>query len=204
MMPPDDGIETMTHPLLASRWSPSIFDPAHEVTGDEVASLLTAAQWAPSAGNSQPWAYVVCRRGGANHRRFVAHLSRGNSVWVPTASVVFVTLCQVATDAGADTGPDAPTYSDYAAYDVGQAAAHLTIEARALGLDAHQFAGFDHEAVLAEFEIPLNFAVLTGIAVGRHGDEAVVAAASERDQERELRARTRRPIRLFGAGTMQP
>jgi len=183
----------MTHDLLAQRWSPSIFDPAHEVTDDEVADLLTAAQWAPSAGNSQPWAYVVCRRGDANHRAFVAHLSRGNSGWVPTASVVFVTLCQSATD----PEPDAPVYSDYAEYDVGQAAAHLSIEARALGLEAHQFAGFDHEAVSAAFAIPSNFTVLTGIAVGRHGDAAVVAAAPERDQERELRARTRRPVRLF-------
>jgi nitroreductase len=183
----------MTHDLLAQRWSPSIFDPAHQVTDDEVASLLMAAQWAPSAGNSQPWAYVVCRRGDDNHRRFVPYLSRGNSGWVPTASVVFVTLCQIATD----PVPDAPTYSDYAAYDVGQAAAHLTIEARALGLDAHQFAGFDHEAVTREFEIPIHFTVLTGIAVGRHGGPEVVAAALERDQERELRRRTRRPLRLF-------
>ncbi len=183
----------MTHPLLRQRWSPSIFDRAHEIGDDEVASLLTAAQWAPSAGNSQPWAYVVCRRGDANHQRFVPHLSRGNSGWVPTASVVFVTLCQVSSD----PEPDAPTYSDYAAYDVGQAAAHLTLQARALGLEAHQFAGFDHEAVTAEFEIPLNFTVLTGIAVGRHGDAAVISAAPERDQERELRSRTRRPIRLF-------
>jgi nitroreductase len=186
-------LTTSTNDLLAGRWSPSIFDPAHEIGDDEVASLLTAAQWAPSAGNSQPWAYVVCRRGDENHQRFVAHLSRGNSGWVPKAPVVFVTLCQTATD----PVPDAPSYSDYAEYDTGQAAAHITIQARLLGLDAHQFAGFDHEAVTESFDIPVNFTVMTGIAVGRHGDAAVVAAAPERDQERELRDRVRRPIRLF-------
>jgi nitroreductase len=184
---------TLMHDLLAGRWSPSIFDPAHHISDAQVESLLTAAQWAPSAGNSQPWAYVVCRRGDDHHRRFVRHLSRGNSGWVPTASIVFVTLCQTATD----PMPDAPSYSDYAAYDTGQAAAHITIQARLLGLDAHQFAGFDHEAVTAEFEIPSNFEVMTGIAVGRHGDADVVAAASERDQEREQRDRVRRPVRLF-------
>jgi nitroreductase len=187
------GSTTMTHELLAHRWSPSIFDPVYEVTDEQVASLLTAAQWAPSAGNSQPWAYLVCRRGDRNHQRFVPKLSRGNAGWVPTASVVFVTLCQIATD----PEPDAPTYSDYAAYDVGQSAAHLTVEARALGLESHQFAGFDHDAVAAEFEIPMNFSVLTGIAVGRVASPQVIAAVSSRDQERELRERTRRPIRLF-------
>jgi nitroreductase len=187
-----DEIGYMTHELLAHRWSPTIFDPAHEVTDEQVASLLTAAQWAPSAGNSQPWAYVVARRGDASHQRFTPYLSRGNS-WVPAASVVFVALCQTATDPVAD----APVYSDYAAYDVGQAAAHITIEARALGLDAHQFAGFDHDGVSREFAIPLNFAVLTGIAVGLHGDAAVIAAAAAGDRERESRERTRRPVRLF-------
>lgn len=186
----------MTHELLARRWSPSIFDPAHEISDEELASLLTAAQWAPSAGNSQPWAYVVCRRGDDSHQRFVELLSRGNRGWVPRASVVFVTLCQIATDPVAD----APAYSDYAEYDVGQAAAHITIEARALGLDAHQFAGFDHEGVTEAFDIPTNFKVMTGIAVGRHGDAALIAAADEREQERERRERVRRAIRVFSGG----
>lgn len=185
----------MTDELLTHRWSPSIFDADHEISDDEVARLLTAAQWAPSAGNSQPWAYVVCRRGDANHQRFVTHLSRGNSGWVPAASVVFVTLCQTATD----PEPDAPSYSDYAEYDVGQAAAHLTLQARILLLEAHQFAGFDHQAVAEEFAIPGHLKVMTGIAVGRHGDAEVIAGAPLRDQERELRERTRRPLRLYGA-----
>ena len=181
------------HELLAGRWSPSIFDPAHVVSDEEVASLIAAARWAPSAGNSQPWAYVVCRRGDENHRRFVQHLSRGNSGWVPKASLVIVTLCQTATD----PMPDAPSYSDYAEYDTGQAAAHLTIQARVFGLEAHTFAGFDHEAVTETFGIPSNFKVMTGIAIGRPGDHAQIAAASERDQERERRERVRRPVRLF-------
>ncbi len=168
---------------MRGRWSPTVFDPAHVLGDDELDSLLTAAQWAPSAGNSQPWAFVVCRRGDERHDRFVPLLSRGNSGWVPRASVVFVTLCQMATDAV----PDAPTYSDYAAYDVGQAAAHLTLQARALGLEAHQFAGFDHDGAAAAFDVPSHFAVLTGIAVGLHGGPAVVSAADPGDLEREQR-----------------
>jgi nitroreductase len=32
------------HPLLASRWSPAMFDPEHEITDAEVELLLTAAR----------------------------------------------------------------------------------------------------------------------------------------------------------------
>jgi len=38
---------------------------------------------------------------------------------------------------------------------------------------------------------------MTGIAVGRPGDAGVVAAAEERDRQREERVRDRRPVRLF-------
>jgi len=183
----------MTHELLAGRRSPTIFDAGHEISDDELASLLTAAQWAPSAGNSQPWAFIVCRRGDHNHDRFAKFLSRGNAGWVPRASLVVVTLAQVATEPGGDS----PAYSDYAEYDVGQAAAHLTLQARALGLEAHQFAGFDHAAVTREFAIPDHFKVLTGIAIGRPGSPAQVAAAEPGEREREQRVRVRRELLLF-------
>src|SRR3982751_2675214 len=45
----------LLHPLLARRWSPTIFDEFYEARVAEVESLLEAARWAPSAGNSQPW-----------------------------------------------------------------------------------------------------------------------------------------------------
>lgn len=64
------------HPLLASRWSPTTFDTSHELTAAEVDLLLEAARWAPSAGNSQPWALIVGRRGDDTHRRLVRHLYR--------------------------------------------------------------------------------------------------------------------------------
>ena len=69
------------HDLLASRWSPTVFDSRHELTHAEVELLMEAARWAPSAGNSQPWAFVIGRRGDATHRRLVRHLTRSSSRW---------------------------------------------------------------------------------------------------------------------------
>ena len=183
---PQPGAEDLSEPLR-SRWSPSVYDDGHTLERAEIDQLLTAAQWAPSAGNSQPWTFFVCERGSANHDRLVSHLSRGNSGWVPRASVVFVTAAQVSTGEEAD----APAFSDYARYDVGQAAAHLTLQARSMGLHAHQFAGFDHEALATDLGLPTTHVLLTGIAVGVPGDPAEV---EERTAARDHRVRVRRGL----------
>lgn len=159
-----------------------MFDPAHELSDDDVATLLHAAQWAPSWGNTQPWRFVVLRRGRPGHDVLVRHLTEGNSGWVPRASAVFV------------AGTDPSAEADYARYDLGQAAAHLTLQARAMGLHAHQFAGFDHEATAAGLGIPDDVLVLSGIAVGVLGDPATAAAA---DVERNTRVRKRKDLTEF-------
>lgn len=183
---PMSGAERLAEPLR-SRWSPVVFDPAHDLADDEIETLLEAARWSPSAGNTQPWRLGVARRGDAAHGALVAHLSRGNSGWVPRASVVLLAGTQVAKDEDGN-GPDEPTYSFY---DLGQAAAHVTLQARAMGLHAHQFAGFDHEAVAEAVGLPAYVRLLSGIAVGRLGDPAL---ADERDRARQERERVRRPL----------
>ena len=164
-----------------------MYDESHRLTPGEIETLLRAAQWAPSAGNSQPWVFFVCVPGSPNHDRLVATLSRGNSGWVPRASVVFLTAAHVRTG----DEHDAPVFSDYALHDVGQAAAHLTLQARAMGLQAHQFAGFDHEALAEALAVPATHRLLTGIAVGVAGDPADV---DERTAARDHRDRVRKPL----------
>lgn len=178
--------ESLAEPMR-SRWSPSIFDADHRLTDEQVETLLHAAQWSPSYGNTQPWAFLVAERGGTTHDALVPHLRPGNAGWVPRASVVFLAATQVAAD---PTGNDLKGAS-YACYDLGQAAAHLTLQARAMGLHAHQFGGFDHEAVAAALGVPEWFRVLSGIAVGVRGSPDEVP---ERDREREQRERRRKPL----------
>lgn len=189
---PMPGAEDLTD-HLRDRWSVSVFDDSHELSGENVRNLLRAAQWAPSAGNGQPWSFVVATRGSAAHDILVRHLSRGNSGWVPRASAVFITLAQVAPD------PDGngPKWATYSYYDLGQAAAHLTVQAAALGLATHQFAGFDHDAVAAELGVPAWWQVMTGIAVGVRGNPADVDPS---DAEREDRERTRKPLSQIAFG----
>ncbi|GAA5140326.1 nitroreductase family protein [Nocardioides marinquilinus] len=186
---PTPDAEGLAEPLR-SRWSPSVFDPAHTLGRDDVALLLEAARWAPSRGNSQPWALVVAPRGSAAHAALVPHLSRGNSGWVPRASLVVLAGCRL--DELKDTA-----HAPHAHHDLGQAVAHLTLQARAMGLHAHQFAGFDADAAAAALGVPDGVRLMTGVAVGARGDAAEVP---KRDAEREQRPRVRRPLEEVATG----
>jgi nitroreductase len=148
------------HPLLASRWSPLDFDVDHEVSAAQVDLLLEAARWAPSAGNSQPWAFIVGLRGDPIHQRLVAGVARSAARWAPNASALVANLAHRYV-AGTDW-----EYSEFAQYDLGQAVAHLTLQARALGLFVRQFRAFDREGLAAEFEIPEHWEITTMAAIG--------------------------------------
>ncbi len=151
------------HPLLAGRWSPTAFDPSHELGVEEIDLLLEAARWAPSAGNSQPWAFVVGRRGDRTHRRLLAHLAGSSAGWAATASLLVANLSHRFVE---DTDWE---YSEFALYDLGQAVAHMTVQARALGLHVRQFRAFHRQALADEFAVPGHWEVTTMSAVGRAG-----------------------------------
>ena len=136
------------HELLVTRWSPVGFDEGHRASDEDVADLLEAARWAPSAGNSQPWGFVVGRRGDGTHQRLTAHLAPSSARWAPQASLLVANLSHRLVD-GTDW-----EYSEFATYDLGQAVAHMTIQARALDLHVRQFRAFDRAALAAEFEVP--------------------------------------------------
>lgn len=181
---PSQDLRARLTPVLRDRWSPRVLDDTHELADEELLLLLEAARWAPSTGNSQPWSYLVGRRGDDTFARIVPTLTKGNSRWVPRASAILVSLRQVAPAPGEEPG----TYA-YAAHDTGQAAAHLTVQAESMGLVVHQFAGFDHDAVAAEFGVPEHIRVTAGIAVGREGDPATTDV-----HEKDRSARSRRPL----------
>lgn len=177
------------HDLLAQRWSPRVYDPEHVLAPDDLRTILEAARWAPSAGNAQPWAFVAGFRGDATHAAFVPLLSRGNAFWAPRASALLLTAHQVAAEPGSEF-----VFSDYAAHDLGQAAAHLTVQAQSMGLHVHQFAGFDHDAATEAFAVPSHWRVTTGIAIGRLATPESIEADEPSLADRERRPRARRPL----------
>ena len=152
------------HPLVAERWSPRGFDRAHELGDQALTALLEAARWAPSSQNSQPWRFLVTRRGEDAHDRLFATLAPGNQAWAGTASALVLVAAQTVTDDGRPRR--------FALYDTGQAVATLVTQAQADGLSVHQMGGFDTAAVRAEFGLDETLTPVVILAIGRHDSSA--------------------------------
>jgi nitroreductase len=171
------------HPLLAERWSPRGFDRAHELGDQALTALLEAARWAPSAHNSQPWRFLVTRRGEEAHGRLFAALAPGNQAWAGTASALVLVVARI-------VGENGSPYP-WALYDTGQAVAALVTQAQADGLAVHQMGGFDTAAVRAEFGLGEDLTPVVVLAIGRRDG---LADLPEHLAAREAAPRTRRPV----------
>lgn len=154
------------------------FDGGHQPDPAALIAMLEAARLAPSAGNSQPWRFIVGQRGDDVHRRLVSHLARSSATWAPDADFLIANLSQVAL-------PDSDlTYSEFARYDLGQAVAHMTFEAHLHGLSSHQFRAFDRGAVEGEFSLPSHIEAtsMTAFGVPAHAIGEVVGSGTNRER----------------------
>jgi nitroreductase len=182
---PDRTADTAAalHPLLAGRWSPRGFDGMAELGEAELDNLLEAARWAPSAANLQPWRFIVGRRADATFERIVAVLADGNKAWAPNASLLIVAVAATVDGEGKP--------QRWAEYDTGQAVAHLSLQAEALGLNVHQMGGFDPAGLVETFALAEGFVPISVTAIGRLDPDAPLP---DYLHERERAPRVRRPL----------
>src|ERR1700712_4000926 len=170
--------------VLNERWSPRSFDVTSEVDEAALTAALEAARWSPSAGNTQPWKFIVARRGTATFDLVNANLMGFNQAWTPNASVLIVAVAEVVDEDGKPRR--------WGHYDLGQAVAHLSVQAHADGLHVHQMGGIEVEGLREAFGLDERWDPVTVTALG------LVASADELPDEktraRELAPRTRKPL----------
>ena len=175
------------HELLQSRWSPRAFwdqliDP------EMLNSILEAARWAPSSFNEQPWCFIVATKQNlAEFDRLLSCLVEANQAWAKSASVLMISVAKLHFDRN---GKD----NRHAFHDVGAAASNLALQATALGLFAHQMAGFDIEKTRETFSIPEGYEPVAAIALGYLGDPQTLP---EKLRDAELAPQTRRSLETF-------
>ncbi len=153
------------------------------MTDDALTALLEAARWAPSANNSQPWRFVVARRGEEDFATLVELLAGGNRVWAQHASALVLVLAETVDAQGSPRS--------HALYDTGQAVAQLVAQAQAEGLVTHQMGGFDAAGATSELALPAGLSPVVVVAVGAHDPQAVLPEALA---ARENAPRTRLPL----------
>lgn len=168
---------------LVERWSPRAYDPAAEIDPSVIRTVLEAARWAPSANNVQPWRFVVARRGTEAFATVHDALLGFNQAWADSAAVLVVNIAETADDEGKPR--------PWAKYDLGQAVAHLTVQAQHEGLHTHQMGGFDARRLHAAFGLAGNLEVVSITAIGVLGD---VDALPDPLREREAAPRLRKPL----------
>jgi nitroreductase len=174
-------------PLIARRWSPRAFEE-RPVESEKLKSLFEAARWAPSSNNEQPWRFLTAtKESRSDYDRLFSCLSEGNAKWVFRAPVLMLSVASLFFE---DDGKP----NRHAMHDTGLAVENLVLQATALGLQAHQMAGYDVERARKECQIPSGFEPVAMIAVGYPGDPAILP---EYLHERELKPRERQPIEDF-------
>ena len=97
------------------------------------------------------------------------HLTASSGAWAPEASVLVANLSHRFVE---DTDWE---FSEFSLYDLGQAVAHMTVQAAALGLMVRQFRAFDRDALEADFAIPPHWEATTMAAIGRAREPAADA-----------------------------
>lgn len=168
---------------IASRWSPRSFAGEHELPEGALRGVFEAARWAPSASNTQPWRFIIARRGGAAFGQIEAALLGFNQQWAGRAAALVVNAAQTVDEEGKALR--------WAEYDLGQAVASYSLQARAEGLYAHQMGGFDADAIRAAFglgndQVPLSITALGAIADPEQLPETL--------REREVAPRSRKAL----------
>jgi nitroreductase len=174
------------HELLKKRWSPRAFDE-WPVEADKLLSLFEAARWAPSSNNGQPWRFLVAtKEHKAEYDRLFNCLVEGNQKWAYRAPVLLLSVAKLEFEDGSP--------NRHALHDTGMAAANLVVQATALGLVAHQMAGFRIDQVRADCKIPEGYEPAAMIAVGYPGDPALLP---DHLRARETQPRVRKPLTEF-------
>ncbi|MGW5556177.1 nitroreductase family protein [Micromonospora sp. NPDC003944] len=168
-------------PLLAYRWSPLAFHPTGKVSAADTSSLLEAARWAPSLGNRQPWRFTVGYRDDETWKRILVNLPERDQRWAHRAAALLL---------AAHVEPDSAS-TDGIAYDLGQAVAHLTVQATALGLHVRQVLSVDRAGLAADLNLPSDVRPYAVLVVGQLGDPLSLPADLVAE---ETGLRRRRPL----------
>jgi nitroreductase len=122
---------------------------------DHLKQILTAAQLAPSAGNKQPWRFVVVK--DPETKKKLSVIAR-NQTWISDAGVVVAAL---AMD---KKSPE--VYERWAERDVMTAVEHMVLSAWELGYGACWIGAFEEDQVKELLKVPKEMTVIVLLPIG--------------------------------------
>ncbi len=172
--------------LILRRWSPRAFADT-SVSDTHLKTIFTAASWAASSYNEQPWRFLVGRKGDETWSKIFNSLLPLNQGWANAAPVLYAAIVKKTFSHNGSVNQVAP-------HDVGAACATLSLQATALGLHTHGMAGFNPQTLRDSFGIPSDYDPTSCWALGYLGDPATLP---ENYRNLEFLPRTRKPLEVF-------
>lgn len=173
--------------LFRHRWSPYRFEPRGVETG-KLLRCLEAARWSASSYNEQPWSWIIARREETDaFETMIGCLAEANQEWARNAGALLLTVTR-----GAFARSGQP--NRVALHDLGLAAAQLTLQATAEGLQVHQMAGVNLSRVRVVYEIPEGYDPQTAIAIGYPATDPPADNTQRELEKRDRGPRNRKPL----------
>ena len=172
---------------IAGRWSPYRFEP-QVIEPELLTRCFEAARWASSSFNEQPWRWILATRDQPEEfDRMLGCLLEANRGWASQAGALVLSAYRAKFSRNENP-------NRVALHDLGQAAALLSVQASALGLQVHQMAGINLSQIRTEYQIPADFEPATAIAIGYPTNNAPDSPEAEKMAEREQAARQRNSL----------
>ncbi|NOY51714.1 MAG: nitroreductase family protein [Chlorobi bacterium] len=163
--------------LIENRWSTRAFSGS-KVEEGKLNSILEAGLWAASAFNEQPWRFIVGRKGSETYDKILSTLVEWNQRWAGKAGVLVLNIAK-----NTFTHNNKPNAT--CNYDLGQAAAFMSIEAVNQGLCSHQMSGFDAQKAAEIFNINRGYNIVSVTAIGYYGDAEELPADMQKSENEE-------------------
>ena len=174
------------HDLIATRWSPRSFSDK-PVTSEDLTKIFTAASWAASSSNEQPWRFLIGKKGDDTYAKILDSLVPFNQDWAKSAPVL---ILSVAKKTFAKNGNP----NGWHLHDTGAASANMCLQATALGLHTHGMAGYDKDKARAYFDLPEDYETGAVWALGYLGDPETLPGHLKK---MEVAPRERKPLDAF-------
>jgi nitroreductase len=147
--------------LSTYRWSPRAFSE-RPVEKEKIRRILAAARWAPSAFNEQPWRFILGIKGQETYNKVLKTLVEWNQKWAGHAPVLILNVTKKTFTLNGKPNANFK-------YDLGQAVAHLSLEAMNQGVYSHQMSGFSQKKAIQLFQIPDDYQPFSVIALRYYG-----------------------------------
>ena len=149
--------------IALARQSCRSYDESRDVESEKLSAILEAARMAPSACNSQPFHFTVCRGETA---KAVAAATQGMGMnKFSSQAPVLIVISEGAYSKSAALGAKVKG-NDYRSIDIGITTAYLTAEATAQGLSTCILGWLDDDKIrkICDLDQPVRLVITLGYA----------------------------------------